>query len=210
MYIVYMAQKLHQIIWINNCYRNIKSLHLFVITGITLICTAVHTANSTSHRDWGHSLPGDQQCQFGTEIHCYCLSVSISKEWSPWYTGFLLTDACQRRQKAQFCCVQYIAFWFVTKEFTTYCTSLDAPNDRRIITDMQYTYTHSCLVLTCSTALIHTYVESSCPHLYSHTLMLKPHKLTCTHTHLYCILYAVPHALSLSLSLSHAHTVYIV
>jgi hypothetical protein len=69
-------------------------------------------------------------------------------------------------------------------------------------------YTHPRLVLTCSTAPIHTYVESSSHHLHSHTLVLNLHKLTCTHTHLSWILYAVSHALSLSLSLTCTHSLH--
>jgi hypothetical protein len=105
-------------------------------------------------------------------------------------------------ERVQFCCVKYIAFQFVAKELTTYCTSLDGPTDQHVITHMQYTHPH--LVFTCSTAPLHTYVESSCHHLHSHTLTLNLHKLTCTHTHLSSILYAVSHALSLSVTCTHS------
>jgi hypothetical protein len=144
------------------------------------------------------------------------ISVSISKELSPWYIGFLLTVAYQRRfypplsalawiiNNVQFCCVQYMAFQFMTKELTAYCTSLDGPNDQHVTIHMQYTHPH--LVLTCSTALMHTHVESSCPPALSHTHVESSQAHLHKHTHLSWIFYAVPHALCLS----HAHTVYTV
>ena len=133
-----------------------------------------------------------------------CLS-PLARYYHPWYTGSLLTDAYQRRfcpllsglvwiiNNVQFCGVRYVVFQFVTKEWTTYCASLDGPNDEHVITHMQYTHTHPRVVLTQSTAPIHTYVESSCSHLHSHSPVLN---IICCPT---C-----------TLSLSHAHTVYVV